>query len=154
MWTFIISLIVFNLLITSMICCEEIGNYFSLFCFTVFFIIILKHRYSESIKVWIYKTLFSNMLIVINKNIISFKIIFISAFFIWIFTLQILILCFFFFFYLCVFFYISVNIFKQRLLFLWIVNFHYIWFTGHSFWNSNNNIDNDSRSCELLCRMI
>ena len=55
----------------------------------------------------------------------------------------------------CVFsFYASVDVFEQRLLFFWVINFHYIWFISHDFWNSSSSVGNDSRSCELLCRMI
>ena len=52
------------------------------------------------------------------------------------------------------FFCVSVDIFGQRLLFFWVTNFHYIWFTDHSFWNSSNSVDNGSRSHRSLCRMI
>ena len=137
-----------------MIYCEETGNHFSLFLSTVFFIIILKHRHPEFIKVWMYKTPFNSVSIVINEKIIFFRIIFTSVFFIWVFALQILIFCFFFFS-VCMFsFYASVNAFGQRLFFFWVVNFHYIWFTDYSFWNSNNNVGNSSKNCESLCRTI
>ena len=93
------------------------------------------------------------MSIVINEKIIFFRVIFTSVFFFWVFALQILIFCSFFF-YLHVFFCVSVNIFEQRLLFFQIINFHYIWFTNYSFWNSSSNVGNDSRNYESLHRTI
>ena len=137
-----------------MTCYKGTGNHFSLFHSTVFFITILKHKHSEFIKMWAYETLFNSVSIVINKEIIFFRVIFISAFFIWVFTLQILILCSFFFsvymFSFCTF----IDTFGQRLLFFQVTNFYYIWFTDYSFWNSNSSVDNGSRSHGSLCRII
>ena len=113
MWAFIILLIVSGLFITSITYCREDGNCFSLFCFTVFFVIILKHRHSEFIKIWVYEILFNSVLIVINKKIIFFRVIFTSAFFIWVFALQILIF-YSFFFSVCVFFFMSLLMLLSR----------------------------------------
>ena len=87
MWVFAISLIVPDLPIIPMTCCEGTGNCSSLFCFTVFFVIMPKHRHSESTKVWMYETPFSSVLIVIDGEVISFRAIFTSASFIWVFCI-------------------------------------------------------------------